>query len=87
MIIKPSSELRNNFTGISKIVREQREPVFLTKNGSGDMVVMSMEMYNEQFNFKELFNTLAESERDISAGRVQSWESAEKELRQYLTGE
>ena len=47
MIIKPVSDLRNNFTEISKIVHEEEQPVFLTKNGVGDMVVMSMEQYNQ----------------------------------------
>jgi len=85
MIIKPSSELRNNFTGISKIVRERQEPVFLTKNGSGDMVLMSMEMFNEQYDFKELFDALAEGEKDLAAGRVHSWESVKTELLQSLS--
>ena len=43
--IRPISDLRNNFTEISRIVHEAGEPVFLTKNGYGDMVVMSVEQY------------------------------------------
>lgn len=43
--IKPVSDLRNNFSEISRIVHEDNEPVFLTKNGYGDMVVMSIEQY------------------------------------------
>jgi prevent-host-death family protein len=43
--IRPISDLRNNFTEISRIVHEAGEPVFLTKNGYGDMVVMSVELY------------------------------------------
>ena len=43
--IRPVSDLRNNFAEISKIVHETSEPVFLTKNGYGDMVVMSIEAY------------------------------------------
>ena len=49
--IRPVSDLRNNFSEISKMVHETAEPVFLTKNGFGDMVVLSMEAYeNLQFN-------------------------------------
>ena len=43
--IRPVSDLRNKFAEISRIVHEQNEPVFLTKNGCGDMVVMSIEDY------------------------------------------
>ena len=43
--IRPVSDLRNNFIDISRIVHEDGEPVFLTKNGYGDMVVMSIEYY------------------------------------------
>lgn len=45
--IRPVSDLRNNFAEISRVVHETAEPVFLTKNGYGDMVVMSMEMYEK----------------------------------------
>ncbi len=48
--IRPVSDLRNNFAEISKIVHETAQPVFLTKNGFGDMVVLSIEAYeNLQF--------------------------------------
>ncbi|MDL2264533.1 type II toxin-antitoxin system Phd/YefM family antitoxin [Synergistaceae bacterium OttesenSCG-928-I11] len=43
--IRPVSDLRNKFAEISRIVHEEGEPVFLTKNGYGDMVVMSIEDY------------------------------------------
>jgi prevent-host-death family protein len=43
--IRPVSDLRNNFAEISRIVHETAEPVFLTQNGYGDMVVVSVEAY------------------------------------------
>ena len=43
--IRPISDLRNKFAEISRIVHEEKEPVFLTRNGYGDMVVMSIEDY------------------------------------------
>ncbi len=43
--IRPVSDLRNHFAEISRTVHETREPVILTKNGYGDMVVMSYEEY------------------------------------------
>lgn len=60
--IRPVSDLRNNFADISRIVHETSEPVFLTKNGYGDMVVMSMEAY-ESYQFKsEVYFKLKEAE-------------------------
>ena len=46
--IRPISDIQNNFEDISRIVHETSEPVFLTKNGSSDMVVMSMEAYERK---------------------------------------
>lgn len=62
--IRPVSDLRNNFTEISKIVHETAQPVFLTKNGYGDMVVLSMEAFeNLQFE-SEVYFKLQEAEKN-----------------------
>lgn len=66
-IIRPVSDLRNNFADISKTVHETKQPVFLTKNGYGDMVVLSMEAYeNLQFE-SEVYFKLQEAEREAEA--------------------
>ena len=44
--IRPVSDLRNKFSEIETLVAERQSPVFLTKNGYGSMVVMSLEMYD-----------------------------------------
>ena len=44
--IRPISDLRNKFSEIETLVAERQTPVFLTKNGYGSMVVMSLEMYD-----------------------------------------
>ena len=63
-MIRPVSDLRNNFADISKTVHETAQPVFLTKNGYGDMVVMSMEAFeNLQFD-SEVYFKLKEAERE-----------------------
>ena len=60
--IRPVSDLRNNFAEISKTVHATAEPVFLTKNGYGDMVVMSFETY-ERLQFEsEIYFKLKEAE-------------------------
>ncbi|MBR3737947.1 MAG: type II toxin-antitoxin system Phd/YefM family antitoxin [Eubacterium sp.] len=62
--IRPVSDLRNNFADISKTVHETGKPVFLTKNGFGDMVVLSMEAYeNMQFE-SEIYIKLKEAEKE-----------------------
>ena len=62
-MIRPVSDLRNNFAEISRIVKETNQPVFLTKNGYGNMVVLSMEAFeNLQFE-SEVYFKLKESER------------------------
>ena len=63
-MIRPVSDLRNNFAEISKTVHETAQPVFLTKNGYGDMVVLSMEAFqNMQFE-SEVYSRLLEAERE-----------------------
>jgi PHD/YefM family antitoxin component YafN of YafNO toxin-antitoxin module len=47
-IIKSSSELRRNYNSIAEICRSTRRPVFLTRNGAGDTVLMDMETYNQR---------------------------------------
>ena len=60
--IRPVSDLRNNFAEISRIVHETSEPVFLTKNGYGDMVVMSFQAYEKLQFESEIYFKLKEAE-------------------------
>ena len=60
--IRPVSDLRNNFADISRVVHETSEPVFLTKDGYGDMVVMSMESYESHQFQGEIYIKLKEAE-------------------------
>ncbi len=62
--IRPVSDLRNNFAEISKIVHETAQPVFLTKNGFGDMVVLSMEAYENLQLESEIYYKLLEAEKE-----------------------
>ena len=63
-MIRPISDLRNNFADISKTVHETAQPVFLTKNGYGDMVVLSMAAFeNLQFE-SEVYFKLQEAEKE-----------------------
>jgi len=60
--IRPVSDLRNKFKDISKTVHETNEPVYLTKNGRGDMVVMSIDAYEQNLFQSEMYVKLKEAE-------------------------
>lgn len=74
--IRPVSDLRNNFAEISKVVHETEQPVFLTKNGYGDMVVLSMEAFEKlQFESEVYFKLqAAEKEAELTDTRYSSKE-------------
>jgi len=65
--IRPIKDLRNT-TEISKLCHENKEPVFITKNGYGDMVVMSMETYEKKLAKAELYEKLAKAEAQLENG-------------------
>ena len=65
--IRPVSDLRNKFAEISKIVHKTAEPVFLTKNGYGDMVVMSIEAYEQKRFDSEIYQKLKEAEVEANS--------------------
>ncbi len=67
-IIKPISDLRNKFNEISDICHKQGEPVFITKNGEGDLVVMSLAAYERQKALLDLYEKLGEAESESLSG-------------------
>ncbi len=67
-IIKPISDLRNKTNQISELVHRSHEPVFITKNGEGDMVLMSLARYGEIERQLELYGKLAVAEAQAAAG-------------------
>ncbi|HZK70421.1 MAG TPA: type II toxin-antitoxin system Phd/YefM family antitoxin [Clostridia bacterium] len=66
--IRPISDLRNNANEISEFCHKQREPVYITKNGVGDMVVMSIEIFERQQALIDLYGKLAEAEAELADG-------------------
>lgn len=67
-IIKPISDLRNHANEISKICHESGEPVFITKDGQGDLVVMSLAAWERESARLDLYRKLGEAEADVRAG-------------------
>ena len=72
MIIKPSAAIRKNYNEISALCKKTKEPVFLTKNGEGDLVVMDLETFAMRESMLRLREKLLQSEADILTGRVHS---------------
>jgi prevent-host-death family protein len=64
--IRPISDLRNKTQEISDLVHSSDEPVFITKNGAGDLVVMSLAAYERDQGRLELYRLLEESEADLA---------------------
>lgn len=63
--IRPISDLRNGANEISDFCRQNREPVYITRNGSGDMVVMNIDDYEYQVALLDLYRKLAVAEQEI----------------------
>ena len=83
--IRPVSDLRNNFSDISKLVHEFNEPVFFTKNGHGNMVVMSMEAYERNLFESEVYLKLKEAEyQAVSTKKRYTHEETISELRKIV---
>jgi prevent-host-death family protein len=86
-IIKPISSLRNKTKDIASFCHEQNEPVYLTKNGEGDLVVMSIEHYERLKARVELFGKLSVAQAQAAAGEKGFTHSqVMKKLRQRLHG-
>ena len=68
--IRPSSDLRNNYNEISAFCHQYGEPVDITKNGTGDLAVLSIEAYERLAGRFELYALLEEGLADIRAGRT-----------------
>jgi prevent-host-death family protein len=67
-LIKPISDLRNKSNEISALAHKSNEPIFITKNGEGDLVVMSMEQYASMEQRLALYQKLAVAQAQKSAG-------------------
>lgn len=81
-VIKPISDLRNRAKELSAICHDSGEPIFITKNGEGDMVLMSLAAYERMHAQLELYRQLDEAEADVRAGdRGSSVEAVRRRLR------
>lgn len=82
--IRPSADLRNHYSEISKQCREENEAVIITVNGRGDTVSLSYEEYKRMKSRIELLEILTEAEDDVRNGRVAPVSETFDDLRQML---
>ena len=82
--IRPSADLRNHYSEISKQCREENEAVIITVNGRGDTVSLSYEEYKRMKSRIELLEILAEAGDDVRNGRVAPISETFDDLRQML---
>ena len=80
--IRSSADLRNNYNEISAFCHAYLEPVFITKNGKGDLAVMSIEAYERREARFELYAAIQEGLDDANAGRVAPAGDVMRELRE-----
>ena len=84
-IIKPISDLRNNFSEISELCHRAGQPVFITKNGKGDLVVMSIAKYEQMEAQLDLYQKLGVAQYEsISGGKRYTHEDVMTKLRQKI---
>ena len=78
--IIPIKELKDT-TKISELCHASSEPIYITKNGYGDMVVMSMETYEATIRRDQIYKELEISERQVAEGKTRPAKEALADLR------
>lgn len=87
MMIKPSTCLRNEYNDIAEFCKKENQPVFLTKNGEGDLVVMSMEAYSYREEMLDLREKLLEAEAQrLSGSRTFTIDEVNEQLEDIING-
>lgn len=79
--IKSSAELRNGYNDISTFCHTYNEPVFITKNGKGDLAVMSIETYENLIGKFELYGLLNDGLADVQNGNTRPFSEAMADIR------
>ena len=82
---KSNAELKSNYNDISSFCHKTHEPVFITNNGQGDLVVMSMETYERLSGKFELYCLLDEGRIAVKEGRKRPLDDVMKDLRREIS--
>lgn len=84
--IRPSADLRNSYNEISEFCHKYSEPVFITRNGKGDLAVMSIEAYEALKGRLELYTLLEKGFQDDRSGNVISFSEGLDNIRKEING-
>lgn len=85
MIIKASAALRNDYTSISNMAKETKEPIYITKNGEGDLVLMSIDAFEKREQRLQLQAKILQAEQErIEGAETLSVSQARKRLRERV---
>lgn len=79
--IRSSADLRNSYNEISTFCHNYSEPVFITKNGKGDLAIMSIEAYENLVGKFELYGLIQEGLTDIAEGKTRPFSEAMSDIR------
>jgi prevent-host-death family protein len=83
-IIKPSISLKNNYDEISAICHQTKKPVYITKNGSGDLAILSIELYENLTERSELYEELNKEMQDFREVKIRSIKRPATEIENRL---
>ena len=83
--IRSSTDLRNCYNEISSFCHESREPVYITKNGQGDLAVMSIEAYEMLSGKLELYRLLDEGRTAVQAGKKRPLQEVMRDIKRGIT--
>ena len=82
--IRPSADLRNHYAEISEFCNKYSEPVFITKNGKGDLAVLSIDVYEKLCGKFELYRLLEEGIESEKSGKVRPFRETFSDIRKGL---
>lgn len=85
MIIKASAALRNDYSSISSLAKQSKEPIYITKNGEGDLVLMSIDTYEKREQMLELRERILQAEQErLNGAQTLSVSEARKKLKERV---